>query len=569
MSRNPREFGRAEPITRSPKLAAKCSMVTPMTTGPKSLGEVFTRSAQAHPERPALVVDGETWSYAALASLVRQISVCLQSGRDESATPHTVVLGQRTLAGFAGILAALDSGHAYVPIIPSFPHARAREMLVRSEARAVVVDTAGLARLADFLAEIDDALHIVAPRDTIDAEFRARFPAHRFTDASELPGASDAATRWCDPWAHDDPADAAAYLLFTSGSTGHPKGVVVAHRNILRFLDVVRERYALGPEDRFSHLFDVTFDLSLFDMFAAWSVGACLCCPDARQRLLPAQYARDEKLSVWFSVPSTAALMKKTRTLGENTLPDLRWVLFCGEALPLEVAKAFALAAPNAEVENLYGPTELTLACTVHRLRYDDDVTEDGDDLVPIGEPFPEMRARVVNAESLEEVAPGELGELALSGPQCTPGYWRDPERTAKAFVLDHESGEIFYRTGDRVRRPDDGGPLRYLGRVDHQVKIRGYRVELGEVESVIRREAGVDTAIAMGWPENPAGYDGLVAFLDDAQLDTKALKAQLSAVLPKYMVPRQFHFVEEFPVNANGKVDRKALRARLEAGER
>jgi amino acid adenylation domain-containing protein len=352
--------------------------------------------------------------------------------------------------------------------------------------------------------------------------------------------------------------------MFTSGSTGTPKGVGVTQANVSRFLDLVIERYGLSEADRFSHLFELTFDLSVFDLFAAWSVGGCLCVPGPRERLLPAAYARDSALSVWFSVPSTALLMKKTRLLEPDALPGLRWSLFCGEALPVPVAEAWLDAAPNSVAENLYGPTELTLACTWHTITRDDPHASGG--VVPIGEPFPGMNALVVD-DDLNEVEPGQDGELLMSGPQRVPGYWRDEARTAAAFVVPPGHSEIHYRTGDLVRRPRTADePLRFLGRVDSQIKVRGYRVELGEIEAAIRDEASVDAAVALGWSATPGGpADAIVAFVDDAEVDRSALRTRLAQRLPRYMVPREIRVVDEFPLNTNGKIDRKALAATLD----
>ena len=167
--------------------------------------------------------------------------------------------------------------------------------------------------------------------------------------------------------------------------------------------------------------------------------------------------------------------------------------------------------------------------------------------------------------EELRPVAPGEAGELLMRGPQLTPGYWKDAEKTAAAFLSPPGRSETFYRTGDRVRSEKDGAPMVYLGRADHQVKIQGYRVELGEIESVLREVGGVDVAIALGWPETPSGADGVVAFVAAGGADPETIRREAGARLPTYMAPREVFVVEHFPLNANGKVDRKALRAGLE----
>jgi amino acid adenylation domain-containing protein len=351
-----------------------------------------------------------------------------------------------------------------------------------------------------------------------------------------------------------------AYLLFTSGSTGRPKGVLVTHANVRAFLSAVDERFELDPTDRLSHLFDFTFDLSIFDLFAAWEHGACVCCPAESQLLEPSRYARDSRLTVWFSVPSAAMLMRRFGVLKPDAFPELRLSLFCGEALPADLAAAWSAAAPNSVVENLYGPTEATVACTAQG--WPPPPASNG--LVPIGEPFGQTIARVVD-DALEEVPPGEAGQLFLAGPQVVSGYLDDSDATARAFVTIQGVGRG-YLTGDRVRRAAVDRPLEFLGRLDSQVKVLGHRVELGEVEAALREEAGAD-AVALGWPRTPSGAAGIVAFVADPSLDRVALRQSLGARLPDYMVPRELHLVDDLPLNANGKHDRNALVALLEDG--
>jgi acyl-coenzyme A synthetase/AMP-(fatty) acid ligase len=258
--------------------------------------------------------------------------------------------------------------------------------------------------------------------------------------------------------------------------------------------------------------------------------------------------------------------MSRLRVLKPGKFPGLRLALFCGEALPAEMARKWSEAAPNAVLENLYGPTELTIACTLYRWDGDRSPAECELGVVPIGDPYPGMQVLVAD-EHLREVAVGEAGELLMTGPQLTLGYFEDPERTAAAFVRPPGRDEIYYRTGDRVRRPGPGKPLVYLGRVDNQIKIQGYRVELGEVEAVLREEAGVDVAIAVGWPVTASGADGIVGFLGADHADAAGVRDRVIARLPPYMHPSELRLMPSFPLNANGKVDRKALLAILAEG--
>jgi amino acid adenylation domain-containing protein len=506
----------------------------------RSLAAGFVRSVERFPDRPALEVAGRTLSFQELSDHASAIAATIAARSPTGAPPLTAVYGARSVTTFAGVLGSLLAGHGYVPLNPSFPPERCRDMLLRSGAGTLVVDAGAAEQLAALLDGVEHPPALMRPDD----------PSEELAQAAAAPARAVA-------------PEGIAYLLFTSGSTGKPKGVGVTHANAVSFIDAVVDRYAITEADRCSQTFDMTFDLSVFDMFVAWERGACLCCPSERELMAPGRFIRRAELTVWFSVPSTGAFMRKLRMLKPDSYPTLRWSLFCGEPLPVEVAAAWAQAAPNSTVENLYGPTEATIACTVERFG-PDAAAQAVNGIVAIGTPLGAMRALVAGPD-LREVAPGEDGELLMAGPQVTPGYWEDPERTAAAFVVPPGSSERHYRTGDRVRRPlEPGVPLVYIGRMDHQIKVLGHRVELGEVEAVLREESGVDAAIAVGWPVTASGAGGIAAFVGDTTIDVTAVRAAMAARLPEYMVPRRIELLDELPLNANGKFDRKALLASL-----
>ena len=517
----------------------------------------FIGSCERFPERPAVDV-GQELTYQELAQRAKRIAATIQTGLTTREVPLTAVFAYRSATAYAGVLGTLMAGHGYVPLNRTFPVERTRLMLERSRCRSIVVDAGSEAQLEGLLAGVEASLLLLCP-DRLDvSELGKKFPRHRILGANDLCRAEQSR-------APNVASNSIAYLLFTSGSTGQPKGVMVSHANVLHYVDYVTKRYGFTSNDRMSQTFDLTFDLSAHDMFVAWHNGACICCPTQKQLIKPGAFVNDARLTVWFSVPSTAVFMRRLGGLKPSMYPQLRLSLFCGEALPAEIIRQWRLAAPNSVIENIYGPTELTIACTAYRWDDTNSPAECDQGLVPIGEPFDDMDALIVN-EELHEVEPGAAGELLMTGPQLCLGYWHDEERTRRAFVaVPGKTGAYYYRTGDRVRRRGEGRPLVYLGRLDSQIKVLGHRVELGEVESAVRDASRLDGVVALGWPMTASGADAIEVFLQTEKFDTKELLEALRTRLPLYMVPRNIRLLRQFPLNANGKYDRKALQMILE----
>jgi len=517
------------------------------------------QSAGRFPERPALIVESQIFTYSELKALAVRIAATIQAHPEFSTVPLTAVFGYRSQISFAGVLGALLAGNGYMPLNRTFPIERTDLMFKRSECRTMIVDTGSLEQMGILLDRADQLQLVILPGEPKAEAYRERWPRHTFIAQEDLSFPS----AWQQPKATPD---AIAYLLFTSGSTGIPKGVMVAHRNVTSYIDYMVDRYEITENDRLSQMFDMTFDLSVFDMFMAWECGACVCCPSQKTLINPGKYVRDMALTVWFSAPSTVSFMKQLGKLKSGQYESLRLSLFCGEPLPVSLAVAWQEAAPNSILENLYGPTELTISCTLYRWNPVRSPGESELDIVPIGYPHPAMKALVVNP-NLNEVEPGERGELLMNGPQMSLGYWRDPDQTAAAFIIPPGKSEVYYRTGDCVRRPIEDHPLTHLGRTDFQVKILGHRVELGEIEAVVRKSLSLDGVIAVGWPVTSSGYGGIEVFIEGEVKDKDALRAIIASALPEYMVPRRFHYMDRLPRNANYKFDRKAMFKLLEDG--
>ena len=515
------------------------------------LASGFFQCAERFADRPALVVGDRRLSYHELAAKAATVASTIRRYAADP-NPLVAILASRSVTAYAGLLGILASGKGYVPLSPSFPIERTRTMLQRSGASSLVVDSASLPLLPKLLSGMESALTVVAPEMADAGDLPSAFPRHCFVGSRQLSTRVDfALPPRCDP-------EAVAYLLFTSGTTGEPKGVAISQANVRSYLQYIGARYDIGEHDRCSQEFELTFDLSVHDMFVCWEHGACLFCVPKRSVMLPATFIREHELTTWFSVPSVAGALARLGLLQPQVFPSLRYSLFCGEPLLTTHAALWQQAAPNSILENLYGPTEATIA--ISRYRWDDSPPECVNGIVPIGRVFDGQQHCVVD-EQQEPVQNGETGELCLAGSQVTRGYWNDPDKTREKFVeLPGRPDTIWYRTGDLVRCRADGCLL-YLGRTDQQIKIRGYRVEIQEIEAVLRRICGTEHVIAVPYLGSSGTAEGVIAYVSGVSaMDQRAVLNACREVLPDYMVPRQLRWLLDIPLNANGKIDRARL---------
>ncbi|MEU1478306.1 AMP-binding protein [Streptomyces sp. NPDC005760] len=494
----------------------------------------FAAVVRRHPDETALEVDGQSYSYRRLDALAGAVADELV--RTVGRVPGAVgLLAARHVSAYVGYLAAQRLGAVTVPLNPGFPAERTTWTVAAAGAEAVLAQSPG-APVGVPVLELDDAA-----LDRLERSGRE--------PRAGAPGA----------------CASTAYLLFTSGSTGTPKGVPIAHRNVLAYLDHVIARYGLGPGCRLSQTFDLTFDLSVFDLFASWCSGATVVVPSRAELLAPVRFVAGRRITHWFSVPAVVSVAARLGRLPAGSMPELRWSLFCGEQLTLDQARGWQEAAPNSVVENLYGPTELTLSCAQYRLGPEPrDWPAPANGTVPIGELYPGHEALVVD----ESGRPADEGELCVRGPQRFDGYLAaednvgrfvafDGSRAAVREDADPPPADLWYRTGDLVRRTRWG--LLHLGRLDHQVKVQGYRVELGEIECAIRAWPGVRDAVVVP-AHREDGATTLHAVFTGERTDGDLILKGLRERLPPHMLPRSVTHRSELPLNANGKVDRRAL---------
>jgi D-alanine--poly(phosphoribitol) ligase subunit 1 len=503
------------------------------------------RNSLVLPDFPALVGDGLNLSYREAAGQIRAIARALgPAGRNGA---RVAILGSRSVAACLALMGALWTGATYVPLGLKLPEERLIGLMRSTHFDALICDGEGEALLTEALLEA--APKVVLLADRRQPKDGAQCPFWRVTEGVEGGGP-----------AHMSPTDL-AYIEFTSGTTGVPKGVMLASSGVHHFITVMQERYRLTVEDRVAETTDLSFDVSVSNMFLTWNAGASLHVLPAFSTMFAIKFVNEHQITHWFSVPSVIALLQRNKTLAAASLPTLRHSLFAGEPLPAAAALAWAEAAPNSIVENLYGPTEATIVCIGQAVSEPIVVTPERG-IIALGNPFPGMQVAILDPAG-HFLPPGEKGEIALSGPQVAVGYLDLPQLTAERFPT--LGGRRWYLTGD-FGYQDDDGLFHHLGRIDNQVKVRGYRVELEEVDVHLRRAAATSSAAAVAWPSQHGSASGLVAFVAGSTVPATHIKEAMRKTLPSYMTPNRIVELDALPLNPNGKIDRKALLQMLDS---
>ena len=511
------------------------------------LGDLLRDAARAHPGSIA-VVDGERQlTYAQLDEASAQVAHLLVELGVARGDRIGLFL-EKSADAVIGLYGALRAGAAYVPIDSHAPVERAAYIARDCGLRCLISSTgkrAAWAQLTGLAPNIEHVVTLDEPGDDASLDVPVS-GAHRIRAQSSGPVDVDVLDQDL------------AYILYTSGSTGEPKGVTLTHRNAMAFVTWAAEEFAVGPDDRLSSHAPFHFDLSVFDLFAAAYGAATLVLVPPRTSVFPvevARFLREQRITVWYSVPSILTAMTTQGVVEPGGAPELRTLLFAGEVFPTKHLRTLMGHLPHVRFANLYGPTE-TNVCTWYEVPpLPEDFVED----IPIGRPITNDEVYIVTDDG-HRAGRGEAGELLVRGATVMRGYWADPERTARSLVLNPCGGPFadpVYRTGDIVREDPDGN-LRYLGRRDAQIKSRGYRIELGEIETALIAHPMVRECAVVAVPDEMI-TNRIKAFVVGGANERELVQFCRERI-PKYMIPQSFEFREHLPKTSTGKTDRRAL---------
>jgi amino acid adenylation domain-containing protein len=529
------------------------------------LHHLLSDSAACLPDREAARFQDESLTYAELERVTNQVARSLQAAGVQRGDRVGIYV-HKSLASVVAVFGIMKAGGVYVPLDPKAPAKRLAYITRNCDVRVLLTSPDKLGQLAAFYAEGSPVGTVLLVDGRAAA---AALPEDvRIIPWREVAGCPDSPV----PAPGTIETDL-AYILYTSGSTGDPKGVMIAHRTILTFINWACETFELGPADRVTSYAPLHFDLSTFDLYATIKAGGTIVLVPEQLSIFPIRLVKllqDEAITVTYMVPSIYSLMVNHGQLYVHDLSALRLILFAGEVFPIRYLRELAEAIPGAAYYNLYGPTE-TNVCTYYRVQAED-LAPEKTQPVPIGIACENMEVFVVDGEGRLVTEPGQEGELWARGSCVAQGYWDDAEQTARSFVpnpFQPHFAEIAYRTGDIVTLDEDGVNWRYIGRRDHMVKSRGYRIELGEIEAVLYGHTSVKEAAAVAVPEELIGnrIEAFVVPVGGNNVSDKELRLFCGQRLPAYMVPEVIHLCDELPKTSTGKVNRTLLVEQQEMG--
>lgn len=511
-----------------------------------NIQEKLLQSFKKNKYNNALFINNTYYSYCVLYETVVKISNTILNIQNKK--QPVIIMGSKSFDTHAAILGTIIAGSYYTPLNEIFPKERNINIINLSGASILFLDYTDFACYEDILNNIN-GYKIICPKEHYNF-LSKKFPNHTFYPVIE----------YNNDFLNIDKNDT-VYLLFTSGSTGIPKGIKISHYNLYNYIKAFTKRNSITDNDRFIQMNDLTFDLSVHSLFLSILHGACLYIPSSSERINPVKFINDYSITNILMVPSSIAFMKKMRVLKDNSLMSVKYLSFCGETLPFDNAILMAKAAPNAKLENLYGPTEATIACTYFEFDKNTEELIEYSGSMPIGNAYDGMNVELFD-NNLNKIIDNSIGQIVLSGKQLAKGYVNNEEQTKEKFVVIDNS--LHYLTGDLGRKIN--GKIVFLGRNDAQVQIKGYRVEIFEIEHALSKINGIISNAVIPTPVGAVTYENTTAFITcNTNIDLIKIKEELSKKLPNYMVPNNIIILDNMPLNSNGKIDRNQLKKILQ----
>lgn len=510
-----------------------------------NIQQYLLESFKKYSDYNALFTYNKYYRYSQLAELSYNIADTILYV--EYTKQPVIIMGSKSFYTHAAICGVIIAGSYYIPLNETFPLERNMNIIKLSNAKILLLDYTDFAHYDDILNHINN-YNIICPEEHYEY-LSSKFTNHNFYTPKDYNNKLLNAKK-----------DDAVYMLFTSGSTGVPKGIKISHFNLNSYIQSFIKRNSVTNQDKIMQMNDLTFDLSIHSLFLSFLLGACLYVPDSSSKINPNKFIITNEITHILMVPSILAIMKKLRLLKSGIFHHLKYIAFCGEALPFNNALLMAEAASNAKLENIYGPTEATIACTYFEFNKDTEELPEYCGSMPIGKAYDGMEVFLID-ENLNIINTG-IGQIVLSGRQLAKGYVNNETQTKEKFIK--INNKDCYLTGDLGRWVN--GELVFLGRNDAQVQIKGYRVELYEIENAISKIENIVSNAVIPTPVNSVTYENLTAFITvkDDNIDTYQIKSILSQTLPDYMVPNKYIILDNMPLNSNGKVDRNQLKNML-----
>jgi amino acid adenylation domain-containing protein len=518
---------------------------------PHLIHELLEDAAASRGDHAAVVDGSRICSYSELERRANQIAHALLSV-GVSAGDRVGLYLDKSVEAVAGIYGILKTGAAYVPLDLRAPSPRLGYIARNCGLRCLLTGGAKASRWPAIAADGGRFEHVILLTPQHAEEVDGHPERVKVLGFDEVAGCSSRRPA-CPP--NKD----LAYILYTSGSTGVPKGVMLSHENALAFVDWAVRAVGVTSDDRLSSHAPLHFDLSIFDLYAAAATASTLVLVPPQASVLPvelARFIRTAGITVWYSVPTVLSMLVDRGGLARGDFPRLRVVNFAGEVFPTRYLAGLMRLLPSATFWNFYGPTE-TNVCTAYHVPEPPD--PDGGD-IPIGKPIEGVRAYVMTDEG-SYASLGQEGELLIGGPTVMQGYWADEEKTAQKLVPDpRDERRLVYRTGDLVAEQPDGN-LRFLGRIDNQIKSRGYRIELGEIETVLHSHPGVIECAVAAVPDDLVTNRLLAHVVVCDGTSVADLARFCRDRLPSYMAPEHYRSWDTLPRTSTGKIDRQSLR--------